>query len=217
LPKGLLFAKDLAMSILSRALTPVAALVAVPLALASSPVLAATAARKAVPAKLAVAPIKPAADIIPLPLKPTVPASQRVCSAKAPSGLGSTMLRPASGAKPAAEDFVLVNYIGYIAATGAVFDQGMQAAFPVNGVIPGFSEGLQMLSKGGIARLCIPFALGYGAQGSGPIPPSADLVFQVELLDYKTGAEVAAMRKAQEVAEKAAAAPAPAPTSTTQN
>jgi FKBP-type peptidyl-prolyl cis-trans isomerase FkpA len=134
-----------------------------------------------------------------------VPAAQRLCSAKTATGLGYTMLRTGAGAKPADTDYVLVNYIGYLAATGAVFDQGMTASFPVNGVIPGFSQGLGMLGKTGIARFCIPAALGYGAQGTGPIPANADLVFQVELLDFKTTAELEAMRKAQE-----AAAPAPA-------
>jgi FKBP-type peptidyl-prolyl cis-trans isomerase FkpA len=138
----------------------------------------------------------PPAGIIPLPLNPVVPAEQRTCTARTASGLGYTMLRPASGERPAESDFVLVNYIGYLAATGAVFDQAMHAAFPVGGVIPGFSQGLQMMAKTGIARFCIPAALGYGAQASGPIPANSDLVFQVELVDYKTAAEVEAMRKA---------------------
>ena len=72
----------------------------------------------------------------------------------------------------------------------------MRTPFPANGVIPGFSEGLQMMKRGGIARFCIPAALGYGAQASGPIPANSDLVFQVELIDFKTAAEVEAMRKA---------------------
>jgi FKBP-type peptidyl-prolyl cis-trans isomerase FkpA len=94
-----------------------------------------------------------------------LPAGQRLCEAKTEAGLGYTMLRPAAGPMPAEADYVLVNYIGYLAATGAVFDQGKAAKFPVNGVIPGFSKGLQMLGKGGIARFCIPAAMGYGAQG----------------------------------------------------
>lgn len=136
------------------------------------------------------------AGIIALPLNPVVPAAQRQCTAKTASGLGYTMLRPATGPTPAAADYVLVNYIGYLAATGAVFDQNMRAPFPADGVIPGFSEGLQMLPRTGIARFCIPAALGYGAQGGGPIPANADLVFQVELIDFKTAAEVDTMRKA---------------------
>lgn len=141
-------------------------------------------------------PVKPTSDIIALPLSPMLPEGQRLCMAKTASGLGYTNLRGASGAMPGESDFVLVNYIGYLAATGAVFDQGMHASFPVNGVIPGFSKGLQMMAKGAITRFCIPAAMGYGAQGTGPIPANADLVFQVELVDYKTAAEVDAMRKA---------------------
>ncbi|NUU48256.1 hypothetical protein HP438_14895 [Sphingomonas zeae] len=85
-------------------------------------------------------------------------------------------------------------------ATGAVFDQAMQTPMPVDGVIPGFSEGLQLPGRGGIVRLCVPAALGYGAQASGPIPANADLVFQVELLDFKTAAEIDALRKAGDAA-----------------
>jgi len=134
--------------------------------------------------------------IIPLPLTPIVPAAQRLCTARTPSGLGYTMLRAGAGAKPAADATVLVNYIGYLAATGAVFDQNMQTPMPVGEVIPGFSQGLQMLAKGGIVRLCIPASLGYGAQASGPIPANSDLVFQVELVDFRTAAEMADMAKA---------------------
>ncbi len=138
--------------------------------------------------------VKATNDIIALPLNPTLPAGQRLCTSSTPSGLGYTMLRQATGPRPTSADYVLVNYIGYLAATGAVFDQGMQTAFPVSGVIPGFSEGLQMIAKTGVARICVPAAMGYGSESSGPIPANSDLVFQVELLDYKSAAEVQAMR-----------------------
>lgn len=149
------------------------------------------------PAAAAATP-KATTDIIALPLNPMLPPGQRLCAAKTATGLGYTMLRPAAGPMPNETDFVLVNYIGYLAATGAVFDQNTGSAFPVGGVIPGFSKGLQMMAKTGVARFCIPAAMGYGAEGSGPIPPNSDLVFQVELIDYKTAAEVEAMRKASE-------------------
>lgn len=185
------------MSILARALPPLACLTILSVSMVPY-------------ASVAAAPswAKATTDIIALPLSPTLPAGQRLCAAKTASGLGYTMLRPATGPKPAEADFVLVNYIGYLATTGTVFDQGTQAAFPVNGVIPGFSEGLQMLAKTGIARFCIPAAMGYGAQDSGPIPANSDLVFQVELVDYRTAAEVEAMRNsvpAQSVDAKASA------------
>ncbi|WCT75949.1 FKBP-type peptidyl-prolyl cis-trans isomerase [Novosphingobium humi] len=210
---------------LSRALSPLAlslsfagALSLFGAAHAASPAHKPAAAKSAAPAaKTAVAASN---AIIPLPLNPILPPAQRVCGTKTASGVSFTMLRPATGPVPAEEDYVLVNYIGYLAATGAVFDQGMHATFPVAGVIPGFSQGLQMVPKGGIARFCIPAAMGYGAQAAGPIPANSDLVFQVELVDYKTGAEIETMRKARAAAtapaETAPAAPAPAPTGTPQ-
>jgi len=151
----------------------------------------------AAPAKAAAQPAVPSTSVIPLPLNPIIPAGQRLCSAKAASGLGSMSLKAAVGARPAKADYVLVNYVGYLSANGEVFDQGMQAAFPVEGVIPGFSEGLQMMAKTSIWRFCVPAALGYGAQASGPIPANSDLVFQVELVDFKTAAELEALRAAQ--------------------
>jgi FKBP-type peptidyl-prolyl cis-trans isomerase FkpA len=155
-----------------------------------------------VPAPIASAP-NPA--IIQLPLQPIVPAANRACSTRTASGLGYTALRTAAGAKPVAGDVALIGYIGYLSATGAVFDQSQAAPLPVDGVIPGFAEGLKLIPVGGVYRLCVPAALGYGAQGGGTIPPNSDLVFQVELFDKKTAAEVEAM---QAEAAKAQAAPA---------
>lgn len=163
-----------------------------PLAIALLPAGAATPRQKL----RAPVPVKTDNAIIALPLNPVVPTGQRLCSTMAASGLGSTTLRPGSGTKPTASDVVLVNYIGYLAATGAVFDQGMRSPLPVNAVIAGFSQGLQTMQRGGVTRFCIPAALGYGAQASGPIPANADLVFQVELLDFKTAAEVESMNAA---------------------
>jgi FKBP-type peptidyl-prolyl cis-trans isomerase FkpA len=154
--------------------------------------------RKAKASATASRPVVANNNIIPLPLAPVVPAAQRLCAIRTPSGLGYTMLRAASGPKPGGNDTVLVNYVGYLAATGAVFDQGMQAPLTVDGVIPGFSQALQLMGRTGIARICIPAAMGYGAQASGPIPANSDLVFQVELLDFKTAAEIEDLRKTQE-------------------
>ena len=128
---------------------------------------------------------------------PIVPASQRLCANRTPSGLGYTMLKPATGAKPGETDTVLINYIGYLAATGAVFDQNTRTPLGVGQVIPGFARGLQMLAKTGVIRLCIPASLGYGARDSGPIPANSDLVFQVELIDFRTAAEIEKMRSEQ--------------------
>lgn len=161
----------------------------------------------ATPAKPAPKPVAPSAVAIPMPLNPVVAPAQRLCTARTASGLGTMVLKAAAGAKPAKGDYALVNYVGYLAGNGEVFDQGMQAAFPVDGVIPGFSEGMQLTAKGSTMRLCVPAALGYGAEGSGPIGPNSDLVFQVELVDFKTAAEVEAMRAAQAAAQPVQSAP----------
>ncbi|KQN80258.1 hypothetical protein ASE90_15175 [Sphingomonas sp. Leaf67] len=156
-----------------------------------------------------VAVVKPDNAIIPLPLNPTIPAGQRLCSTRTASGLGYTVLRPGTGTRPTATDIALVNYIGYLAASGTMFDQGMQSPLPIDQVIPGFSEALQTMTKGSVVRFCIPAALGYGPREAGSIPANSDLVFQVELLDFKTAAEVQAMNNpAPAPAEQQPAAPA---------
>jgi FKBP-type peptidyl-prolyl cis-trans isomerase FkpA len=191
------------MKSLSRAPHPFVfvSLIALPLFAVPHSASAAT-ARKAVARAAAAKPAtaKPmTADnsVINVPLAPIVPSAQRQCAAKTASGLGYTMLRAASGPKPGGDATVLVNYIGYLAATGAVFDQNTQSPLPVSGVIKGFAEGLQMAGRTGVVRLCIPAAMGYGAQATGPIPANSDLVFQVEVLDFRSAAEIEEMRKAR--------------------
>jgi FKBP-type peptidyl-prolyl cis-trans isomerase FkpA len=160
----------------------------------------------------------PSADILPVPLNPVVPATQRQCSAKTASGLGTRVLREATGQKPGKGDFVLVTYIGYLAADGTVFDQNVGQAFSSDGVIKGFSEGLMLMNRGSVWRFCVPAALGYADKATGPIPANSDLVFQVELVDSRTQAEVAVMREqaqkeAQQQAGQAPAAPGTPPAS----
>ena len=102
------------------------------------------------------------------------------------SGLQVEMLAAGEGDAPRADDTVLVHYEGRL-ADGTVFDssyqRGQPAVFGVGDVIPGWTEGLQMMRPGGKARFTIPPELGYGARGAGGvIPPNAVLVFDVELL-----------------------------------
>jgi FKBP-type peptidyl-prolyl cis-trans isomerase FkpA len=98
---------------------------------------------------------------------------------------------------PTDDYFVLVGYAGYLAKDGTKFDESASTAFPVTGVVPGFSEGLKLMQKGGRYRLCIPSALAYGAQGTGPIPGNSDLIFLVELIDLRSNAEIKALEAAQ--------------------
>jgi FKBP-type peptidyl-prolyl cis-trans isomerase len=93
-----------------------------------------------------------------------------------------------SGPNPKESDIVTVHYTGTL-LDGTKFDssvdRGQPAEFPLNGVIKGWTEGLQLMKKGGKARLIIPSNLAYGGNPGGPIPPFSTLVFDVELLDIK--------------------------------
>jgi FKBP-type peptidyl-prolyl cis-trans isomerase len=104
------------------------------------------------------------------------------------SGLQYQVLKAGNGASPKATDVVRVHYHGTL-IDGSVFDSSVQrnepAEFPVNRVIPGWTEALQKMKIGDKWRLTIPSDLAYGPRGTpgGPIPPNAVLVFEVELLD----------------------------------
>lgn len=103
-----------------------------------------------------------------------------------PSGLQYEVITEASGKKPSATSVVRVHYEGTL-IDGTVFDSSIERGepieFPLDGVIAGWTEGLQLMSIGSKYRLFIPSELGYGAQGGGPIPPHSALIFEVELLD----------------------------------
>jgi len=106
---------------------------------------------------------------------------------KTSSGLILTTIKPGTGASPKATDKVKVHYHGTL-ADGTVFDssvkRGEPATFPLNGVIPCWTEGVQQMKVGGKSRLVCPSELAYGDRGAPPlIKPGATLVFEVELLE----------------------------------
>lgn len=113
------------------------------------------------------------------------------------SGLFYEIVAPGAGDKPTPTDTVKVHYTGKL-LSGKVFDssveRGEPVEFPLNQVIPGWTEGLQLIAKGGKVKLYIPSELGYGAQGApqGGIAPFSTLVFDVELIDIKAPAPAAA-------------------------
>ena len=104
-----------------------------------------------------------------------------------PSGLQYEIIKAGSGAKPTAEDEVKCHYHG-TTIDGKVFDssvdRGEPATFPVNRVIPGWTEALQLMPVGSKWKLFIPAALAYGERGAGQdIKPNSALIFEVELLE----------------------------------
>ncbi len=106
---------------------------------------------------------------------------------KTKSGLVMVPIKVGTGASPKATDRVKVHYHGTL-ADGAVFDSSVQrgepATFPLNGVIPCWTEGLQLMKVGGKSRLVCPAAIAYGDRGAPPrIKPGATLTFEVELLE----------------------------------
>lgn len=102
-----------------------------------------------------------------------------------PSGLEYRILRKSTGRKPTAQDSVSVHYAGWL-DNGTEFDSSYRrreaTSFPLSGVIPGWTEGLQLIGEGGMIELKIPSRLGYGAEGQSSIPPNSTLHFRVELL-----------------------------------
>jgi len=104
-----------------------------------------------------------------------------------PSGLQYMVLKEGNGRKPKATDQVKCHYEGML-IDGTLFDSSIQrgepATFPLNGVIAGWTEGLQLMQEGAKYRFFIPYHLGYGERGAGgSIPPFAALVFDVELIE----------------------------------
>ena len=103
-----------------------------------------------------------------------------------PSGLQYQVLKEGNGKKPTAKDTVMCHYEGFL-IDGTVFDSSIQrgepATFPLQQVIAGWTEGLQLMQEGAKYRFFIPYRLAYGEGGAGAsIPPFAALIFDVELI-----------------------------------
>ena len=137
-----------------------------------------------------------------------------VAWAAMPVGVRVVELKPGTGGSPTKDDYVLINYKGTL-PDGKVFDQHERAAFGLNDVVPGFAKALTEMHKGGSYRATIPAELAYGDKATGPVPPNTDLTFEVDLLDYKSKAEVEQqmqmMQQLQQMQQMQGAAPNGAP------
>jgi FKBP-type peptidyl-prolyl cis-trans isomerase FkpA len=111
-------------------------------------------------------------------------ASHETGAVRTPSGLVYKETRAGTGPQPTAEDTVRVHYRGTL-TNGTEFDTtrgGEPAEFPLRGVVPCWTEGMQRMRVGGTAKLVCPSDIAYGDRGQRAIPPGATLVFEVELL-----------------------------------
>ncbi len=129
----------------------------------------------------------PATRTTPSRLGPDGPDAQKEFT-ETPSGLKYRVLRKGDGRTPTAQDTVVADYKGWL-DDGSFFDNSYRraepTAFPLNGVIKGWTEGLQYVREGGKIELEIPSELGYGAEGRPGIPPNATLHFIVELREVQ--------------------------------
>jgi len=112
-----------------------------------------------------------------------------VAIAALPPSVKVQTLTGGSGESPTRDDVALVNYKGTL-PDGKVFDEGKQAVFPLSDVVPGFTKALEQMQRGGKYKVHIPAKLAYGDRQMGDIPPNTDLDFEIELLDFKSRAEI---------------------------
>jgi hypothetical protein len=111
------------------------------------------------------------------------------------SGLQYKIITPGEGPSPTATDTALVKYEGTL-RDGTIFDANEQAPMPVGAVVPGFSEALQLMQKGGEYRIWIPSELAYGEASPGEqIPPNSMLIFDVTLIDFISQAQMEELRQ----------------------
>ncbi len=119
------------------------------------------------------------------------------------SGLLYKVVQPGTGGiHPTDEDVTLVNYEGKL-LDGTTFDASQQPTpIPVKRVVPGFSEALKLMTKGAKFHVWIKPGLAYGDKVSGPIPANSVLSFDIELLDWKSEAEIQQMQQMQQMMQQ---------------
>ena len=134
---------------------------------------------------------------------------------KTASGMVYIEQKKGTGAAPKATDTVKVHYKGTLVdgkTFDSSYDRGEPAQFPLNGVIPCWTEGVQKMAVGGKAKLICPPAIAYGDRGSPPvIPPGATLVFEIELLEVGRGQAARSARGSRGRWRRRRRSPSPSP------
>lgn len=140
-----------------------------------------------------------------------------IAYAAMPPAVHVEVLAKGSGESPTMEDVVLINYKGTL-PDGKVFDQAQQVPMALGEVVPGFGKALVQMQRGGKYKVEIPSELAYGDKAVGPIPANTDLTFEIQLLDFRSRAEIEQqqriMQQLQQMQQQGApgasgAAPAP--------
>jgi FKBP-type peptidyl-prolyl cis-trans isomerase FkpA len=133
------------------------------------------------------------------------------------TGLQMQVIRGGEGPSPTNEDVALIGYKGTL-RDGTVFDENPQTPMDVGGVVPGFSEALKKMQRGGKYKIWIPGKLGYGENpppnpqtGQPAFKPNATLIFEVEMFDFRSRAELEEAQKKAEAAERAGKPKGPPP------
>lgn len=121
-------------------------------------------------------------------------AAAGIAYATLPPHVKVATVKAGTGPSPTEQDVVLINYTGRL-PNGKVFDKADQAPLPLQGVIPGFTQAISQMQKGGKYKIHIPSELAYGDKAAGPIPANTDLDFDIELVDFKSRAEIEAQQR----------------------
>lgn len=116
-------------------------------------------------------------------------AASGLAAAALPASVDVDTIKTGAGPSPTIEDVVMINYRGTL-PSGKMFDEGKGAVMPMSGVIPGFTKALEQMQRGGKYKVVIPAELAYGNREAGPIPANSDLTFEIELLDFRSRAEI---------------------------
>ena len=118
-----------------------------------------------------------------IPMEQYIEENNIVLTKQTNRGIGVVIDVEGSSAKPSQNSSVTVNYTGYL-TNGDQFESRNDVTFSLTQVIAGWTEGIPEFGRGGKGTLYIPYELAYGTAGRGSIPPRADLIFEIELLDF---------------------------------